>query len=204
MSQRDKVLAMILPAICIAAAYLVFFLVPGNTQLEEMESRMRSAEAGIVSEDQLLAARQKETKLRNELIAVQKKIKLASDELDALASTVNKPVNQAVRVRRITELLKKHQMHIIETGFADRAAGGADASFPASIAQVLNRLGERTKQTSVTPRVWRIRIVGSFTQAKQVLEQLCDDENYGVPIGLAMEESLEDTNLHIWTLTIWI
>lgn len=201
MNERDKMLSMVLPTLVVLAIYFLFFLRPANRELSETQSRWNSAKTSQVSTQQLLDARAREAALRTELKSLTEQSAKEKQGLEDLAKTLSLLPDQAERAQRITELLKSNGLHVVESKFTDQTG---DIALSRPITQVVGRLKERTSLNISPARVWQVRMVGNFGQAQATLDQLCGSDQYGIPIGLAMGETLEDTDLHIWTLTIWI
>jgi len=196
-SPRDKVLALILPAMLTGVCYIFFYYWPEQQTLGKQR-------------EQLLALRQKAPGVRMQLAQKQQQLEQVDGELKALQDDMAKLEDRwkwlagsasadrltAEKIDQLTGLLIRHGLTVLEIG---PAKGDNQAQVPPALEAIAKRIGEKT---GGQPPQYRLRLSGSYLGLLRVLEQVNDREPIAIPISLTMKENEE--GFREWVLVVWI
>jgi hypothetical protein len=196
-SPRDKVLALILPALLAGVGYLFLYYWPEEKILNGQR-------------EQLIALRQKAPGVRMQLAQKQQQLAQADQELKALNDDMAKLEARwtslvgsastdrltAEKIDQLTGLLIRHGLTVLEIG---PAKGDELARVPPALEAIAKRIGE--KSGGKLPQ-YRLRLSGSYLGLLRVLEHVNDREAVAIPISLTMKENEE--GFREWVLVVWI
>ncbi|MBA4019317.1 MAG: hypothetical protein C0483_19295 [Pirellula sp.] len=213
-SNRDRVLAMLLPAILIALGYFLFF----NEQktLDEARAGLLSAQAAAVSPEAVGMQRMRLAEMQKEASDLKTATALLMERRKELASVGSiSPVMRTQALRKLSGMLWERGLF----PFEESALQGESTRLSPSFDGVLKTLAGPPAGTTVNPfspppvvssntsgeqRVWRIRFYGRYSDVLETLEALRDSGSPIIPISLTMSESRTETQWRSWTLLLWI
>lgn len=213
-SARDRILAMLLPAILVGAGYMLFF----NKQkdLDAAEAELAAAKASAVDPMMVDLERMKLAELREKGDELKAAVARLNERRAALA-TVGKapPMLRTQALRQLSNMLWDRGLY----PFEESPLEGTSAKLSPSFDDVLKKLakpsstsGGVAQSAAATPigsnsneqRVWRIRFYGRYSDVMRTLEALRDSESPVIPISLTMSEARTETQWRSWTLLLWI
>jgi hypothetical protein len=199
LSDRDKRLALVLPAIVVLAVYGVFF---ARSKLTEC-----SRAAKTLAETRAKAPRPEE------LAAQQRLLLMATGETNRAQANLDDVQRRWLyalafcgagsqrnaRIERLTSLLNSHDLRPLEDAEVD--AGVKDTKLTAcaeSLAKTITQLAPAQK-----PQLRRIRFHGRYGDVLHALEELTQGETLAIPVGLTMKTT-SDPERRDWVLLVWI
>lgn len=196
---RDKVLAMVLPAIAIAALYAL--KVPDlQTRWAGAENALVTAQGRLPSPGQVAAENQKLADLNRQLAEVQKRTGEQEAQWRKLEEA-RKPDSLArmQTVESVTALLTRHRLSLVDGSLTEP---GDAVRLPKSLEEIVKQLGE--KKPELKPQLWRMRFIGRYSDVLSALEELSAAEPLAIPIHLQMAEARLTSASRSWTLYLWI
>src|SRR5688572_9430643 len=112
-SERDRTLMLFLPALAIAAVYILFFARGKTAAVKKAHDSMRSAQAQVPSEDQLAAESARHGDLRETIADHKGDILKARQRLQAAGCFVEEAQRNG-RHERLTGLLGRLGLRVVE------------------------------------------------------------------------------------------
>ncbi|MBL8797620.1 MAG: hypothetical protein JNM56_27215 [Planctomycetia bacterium] len=196
-SPRDKVLAMILPALLTGLCYLYFYYYPAQQTLNKQHDALLNLRRNAPNvRMQLLQKQQKLAEAEAELKAVNDEYAQVEARWKALAGGPSSERLPAEKIEQLTALLIRNGMTVLE---CKPAQGEGQANVPPALQAVAKRIGE---QTGGKPAQYRLRVAGSYLGLLRVLERVNEREPVAIPISLSMKEHEE--GYREWVLVVWI
>lgn len=200
MTERDKVLALILPAAITAVFYVMFYGRSAEESLATAQKELIAARASAIAPAQIDAERMTMAKLAEEFKVNKERQQRLEQRLVELAAQVGKGASRAEKIERLSEILKRHGLAMIEEAPEDE--GAASSKRPPSLVKVNKRINVKGETEQI--RLWRVHFVGPFVDALAALREVADNETLGVTLSLEMRETDSTTRVRSWTLLIWI
>jgi hypothetical protein len=205
LTNRDKVLVLIVPAIFIVGGYAWWINSAGGKQKEvsrlrdEIDKAIKAAPpAGAIEKEQ---ARVME--LRAGVRQLETALALDKSGWDSFVGQVFNPATRQERVGKLNALLHSFGLTLLGDEPADVAAAAGSASRPSAALEAFGKaIGERSPQFK--PTMWRIRLYGRYPNLVRALNRLADGETLCVLIGLTMAEWDINAPAQEWTLLVWI
>ena len=197
LSERDRVLAMILPALIIGLGY-GFFVLRGKvteltrTQAALAKSKPPSAAEFAVKHAEFAKATAETHLLEAKLAAVQKKWSYETAFCAAGCERLN-------RVEKLTNLLNKYRLTLLEDAGAD--SGAKDAKSSPTLDSLMKKIANLSDAQK--PHLRRIRLYGRFVDVHDALEELAKGPVLAIPVGLSMKTT-KHADLREWTLLVWL
>lgn len=214
-SNRDRILAMLLPAILIGVGYFLFF----NEQktLDEVRAGLQAAQVAAVGPEAVGMQRMKLAELQKEADDLKAATTMLMERRKELANVGSiSPVMRTQALRKLSGMLWERGLFPFEESSLQGEATRLSPSFDG----VLKTLAGPPAGTVVNPfspppvassasaggeqRVWRIRFYGRYADVLETLEALRDSDSPIIPISLTMSESRTETQWRSWTLLLWI
>lgn len=199
LNDRDKFLAMLLPAIIIVAAYGLFFLRGQITERIRVEKSLADARSRAPTHAQIAAQRMEMSKLRQEAKAVDAKLKQLQNQWKYETAFCTAGAHRHDRIEKLTNLFNKYGLSSIEDGEAETS--GKDTKLNASLESILVKITQIS--STQKPQLRRIKFHGRFTDVHRVLDELATGEVLAIPVNLTMKTT-PDTNRREWTLLVWV
>lgn len=199
-TDRDKMLALVLPSLFIGLVYGYFFLWGKQIELGK----------ALASRDD---ARLKSPGLRNQVMHADAQHKAAdkshkqleSEKQDAFAKweaaigRCSDPRERNHRVTRLNEVLSDRHLRLLEDTEADGTKDGQAHAALEALFKDTPSMPAREK-----PQLRKLRLVGRYLDVMAALTDLTDSEVIAIPVGLAMKDASLKTSLREWTLMVWI
>ncbi len=214
-SNRDRILAMLLPAILVGVGYFLFF----NEQksLDEARAGLQAAQIAAVGPEAVGLQRMKLAELQKEDGELKAATTMLMERRKELASVGSiSPVMRTQALRKLSGMLWERGLF----PFEESSLQGESTRLSPSFDGVLKTLAGPPAGTAVNPfspppvassnniggeqRVWRIRFYGRYADVLETLEALRDSDSPIIPISLTMSESRTETQWRSWTLLLWI
>ena len=198
LSDRDRKLVWVLPALVVVVGYCLFFLKGKLAELDKItravEAAQQAAPAVELVQEQQRILEQLAKDLRNTKIQIEECKARCRTLIGGCASAERR--NE--RMDRLTQLLKKHDLDLAE----DREA---DAGKEGKLAPALEKLTERIAELSSShkPQLRVLRFHGRYADVRQTLQVLGDGDVLAIPVGLTMKTTA-DPQRREWTLLVWI
>lgn len=201
-SERDKVLAMILPALLIAMGYLFFYLIGDLRLIARLEEEVKKARVKVPDPDQRFAL---EDKLR-EISAQMEELKQGQNYLEQrwrnLAQPWAEESHRHYRLKQVLGLLARYRLTLLEHGPGEGQGTAARVTLSASLGRMSKQI-QHHHPAKAAPQLWRIHLAGSYASMQEALRGLADSEPLALPVSLSLEETKTGTPRQ-WTLWIWI
>lgn len=196
-SPRDKVLALILPAMLAGVCYIFFYYWPEQKILNSQQEQLiaiRQKAPGV--QMQLMQKRQQLAQVDGELQALNDDMAKLEERWKALAGSASPNRLAAEKLEQLTGLLIRHGLTVLEV---HPAKGDELARVPPALEAIAKRIGAKS---GGQPPQYRLRLSGSYLGLLRVLEQVNDGEAIAIPISLTMKENEE--GFREWVLVVWI
>lgn len=214
-SNRDRVLAMLLPAILIGVGYFLFF--SEQKTLDEARAGLEAAKSSAVGPEAVGLQRMKLAAMQKESSDLKAATTLLMERRKELASVGSiSPIMRTQALRKLSGMLWERGLF----PFEESSLQGESTRLSPSFDGVLKTLAGPPAGTTVNPfapqpptnsnaaageqRVWRIRFYGRYADVLETLEALRDSDSPIIPISLTMSESRTETQWRSWTLLLWI
>jgi hypothetical protein len=198
LTERDKTLAMLLPAFAILLGYGLFVLRGKAGDVKRTNDALAKAKAPSAAEigfqrAEAAQAMQETQGIEAKLAALQKK--WSYETAFCAAGTQSHD-----RVEKLTSLLKKHRLTPLENAEGDSA--NKDTKVSASLESMLKKIADQS--AGQKPQLRRIRFYGRFVDVHDALEELAQGPVLAIPVGLSMKQASSESNLREWTLLVWL
>ena len=192
-TQRDRRLAVFIPAILVVCGYFLWARFTGKfTALTRAEAEMAKVEAAAPSEDALLHQQLHVSQATQRTNAAAVTATEARERFLGTTAFAD-PSHRAARIHKLTTLLSEQGLVVIEHTDAD---AGKDRVPPS--------LDAFAKKLPNPPKLHRIKFLSRYLDACQLTAALSRDTSVALPVGLTMKESGTDTDWHEWTLLVWV
>jgi hypothetical protein len=200
MTQRDKFLAMVLPAGLILLGYGGWYrFSTKSAELAATRKALDEAERTAPRPDLLRLQERQLAIIPAEIDKWQGDLKLAFERWEAVAGKCASAEERNERIERLTGLLNRHKITVVTDGEADPSKGG---KLPQALENLAKQFAETAKNHK--PQLRQLHLEGSYFDVHGVLQELVLGDVLAIPVGLTMKPSKEsDAKLH-WTLLVWI
>ena len=202
MTQRDKVLALLLPALVVVAGYGWFFSTPKMVELTRARKSREDAIAkapGVKKEVAQTRVRVMQLTVELQQLEARKKTILLAWE----SATGKCPVQQQrnERIEQLTGLLKRRGLSLVDDGEAD---AGKDGKLNPGLEALVKQMSETSPQHK--PQLRRIHLKGRYLDLLGALEELAaSKEVLAIPVGVSLKEDATlDNAVREWLLLVWI
>jgi hypothetical protein len=199
LTARDRLLAMLLPALLIIAGYGWFWLSPTQSELARaVKARDAAEEAYPKLQQQVKQAQAQFRGLTAEVQRLEAEKQKALLAWQAAAGRCADPHLRIERIERLNAVLSRRGLRLMEDAEADAKDGKVGAALD-SLATQMAALGAGPK-----PEVRRVRIVGRYVDVLAALEDLAKGDVVAIPVGLVMKEAGLTGETREWALMVWI
>ena len=197
MSNRDKMLALVLPALIVFIGYILFFfrgkLAENGKAAAELEAARAVAPSSEVVQTHELKVLELE-KLRDE---IKKELNENKSRCQALLAACAASTGRSERVAKLTRLMNKHDLDLLEDRNAEAAKEG-------KLSRALEKLSERAADVGgPRPELRQVRFHGRYRDVHQLLQELSQGDVFAIPVGLTMSTN-SDPERREWTMLVWI
>lgn len=195
LTERDKTLAMILPALVIVMAYGLFFLRGKANELKRTNDALAKAKAPSLAET--AAKRVEAVKLTEETQVLQAKLAAVQKKWGYETVFCAMGTQRHDRVEKLTNLLKKYHL----TSMEDAEAESKDAKVSVPLESMMQKIAQQAPAQK--PQLRRIRFYGRFADVHDALDELAKGPVLAIPVGLGMKTT-SSADLREWTLLVWL
>lgn len=191
-SQRDKKLVLVLPALAVAIGYCLMFDRSLNARIGVLRKQVISARATPASSGELMRQEATLAEATRTLAAVEEETqKIRGALADSGASVSNRASEQ------VAALLTRHRLALIEQAML--------TSVPQGINPSLQRLAAQGGVTNGAERAvfWRVKFVGTYPDTVSALDELTTSAPLVIPANLSMADG-PNKRTKTWTFVLWM
>jgi hypothetical protein len=201
LSERDKRVVLILPAILVVAGYGWFCFAGKHAESTRLEKSLEEARLRVPTREQLQAQQRHLTLLQRDIAGQQKELEAARQKWLAAAGQCAVSALRNERIEKLTSLLHRHGLSLIEDGEAGTARD-KEAKAPTALEPLAQQMGQISGQSP--PQLRRIRLQGRYGDMLRALQALGQGEVLAIPVAVTMKAAAEGVDQREWTLLVWI
>jgi hypothetical protein len=206
LTNRDKVLLVVLPAVVIVGGYGYWINSSSGrqTELTRLQKSVEDANRSAPTQEELLAARYQSKATSDHVQKLEKELAQEKQRWESSGGQVFNPATRNERVTRLNNLLVGNGLTLIADapGDAAQTGGTTEVRTPPALEAFAKQMAERSPP--LKPKTWRVRLYGRYPDMMRALTQLAEGEALCVPIGLTMKEWDISKPAQEWTLLVWI
>jgi hypothetical protein len=199
LSNRDKLLAMLLPTLIILLGYGLFFLRGKVTERNRLEKALADASAKAPKEAQFVQQYMEFARVKKETHAIQEQVQALQKKWHYETTFCAGGSVRHDRVEKFTNLLNKHHLTSLEDAAVE--SGGKDARMSPALESMMKKIAQLSREQK--PQMRRIRFHGRYAEVQQALDELATGEVLAIPVGLTMKTT-SDPSRREWTLLVWL
>lgn len=200
LTERDKVLVLVVPAFMVAAAY-GWLVMPGKRdELKRAETSLERARAAAPSASQLFAEQAALTGLSAQIDRQQKELLATRERWHAAVGRCADPARRNERIQKLTGLLARCELSFVED--TETPDGGKDHKLSPALEGLTQQIAKLSGNQK--PQLRRVRFLGRYLDVHKALGELNRGEVLAIPVGLTMKEAPPATDRQEWTLLVWI
>lgn len=198
LSERDKMLAMILPALVIGLVYGFFVLRGKVTELTRAQATLAKSKPPSAAE--IAVKRGEVAKAAAEMQTLEAKLAVVQKKWGYETAFCAAGTQRLERVEKLTNLMNKYHLTSLEDSAGDTGSAKDGRASPAleSMMKKIAHLSDTQK-----PHLRRIRFIGRFVDVHDALEELAKGPVLAIPVGLSMKTT-KHAELREWTLLVWL
>jgi hypothetical protein len=202
LSNRDRWLLAILPALVVLIVYVFAFERPRANELCDLSAKVEAAKRQAVSGETVRAQHDELEQLRAKVVSLRASATVtAQTEKNRLAPRRwNNPAERPAALAALSRLLESHNVAMAGTTRLVDATGKAGTE--AKLKDWLLATGSTDK--SIQPETWKVELIGDYGRILEVLEAMPELDRVVVPWQLSMEPAEDGTALRRWSLVFII
>lgn len=191
-TQRDKKLVLLLPALAVAIGYCLMVDRGLNARVRQLRSQVARAKAAPASPDELMRHESQLAQTSRELTSAESETQKIRDAL-----AVSRPAESNQASEQVAALLPRHHLALIEQSLLTAA--------PQEVGQSIRRLAAQNSETGGVNQAafWRVKFVGTFPDTLAALDELSTSVPRAVPASLSMSDG-PTKRAKMWTLVLWM
>jgi hypothetical protein len=199
LTERERKLVLILPAVAVLLGYSWYYSFSLRPQASRAQRDYEAAVAATVAPPALTAARIQVAGLQRELKELTATKARLDGEMAAAGSREDPTAGRIATHQDLTGLFRRHGLQLVEES---RPTAGTSAALPASLRMALTRVGLKQADKLGELRVYKLS--GSFLNVLETVRELADQPAAaGIPLSLTMAAG-DDDGRQTWTLTVWM
>jgi hypothetical protein len=195
-TQRDKVLLMILPAIIILTAYGWFYTKAPNQRIRKLSDQVAAARAKEPKKIELQAEEARGLQKQAELERVTKELAPIKEELERLTAAWTNSTERLVANDALAALFTKHNLVLLEQTMVTNQVKLSPAL------QELTDKANKNLGPGRYPVLWEVRLQGGFLSMLDALEDLARSDLAAIPMTLEMGDTPTQPGKS-WKLRLW-
>jgi hypothetical protein len=200
LSNRDRFLALILPALFVAMIYGFFWFKPRQEELNKAQIALEDARAKAPGLRMQVQQKQGELAvLKQKMQATELEMKKVRQEWDAAAGLCANPRLRNDRIEKLNGVLARRGLRMIEDGEADGTKDDKPSPTIDSLGEQLAKLSSQPK-----PQLRKIKVIGRYLDVLAALTDLAGSDVVAVPVVLRMNEAPMTAKVREWVLLVWI
>lgn len=193
----------LLPAGLIVAGYAWGFMADLQDSVNATEKELATAIENAVPLSEVAAEQIRLNELIEEERTLEEEKRELEIELGRLAGGFGAAAGsgRTQAMQDLSRLFELHGMTIVN----ETPSGGRD-QMPKSLSNAISRLEAFDTSASEKPtiRMWRIEMIGRYTDLQRALTSLAQGGATAIPVSLSMAESQNRSSLRTWTLVVWL
>ena len=199
LTDREKVIVLLLPAAVVLGAYAWYFAYSLRPKVNEARAAYKSAVAGQVHPGQLQQERAALDEARKELARMTAAHAQLKREAATLAGQLNNPGVRLEAVAQLTTLLQRHRLRLID----DSAEAQGANKLPQALRDSVARLG--SDGNAFNAQIRCLQLAGSYRDLLGAVAELASQaDSPAVPVALNMADVDPDVEERVWTLWVWM
>lgn len=201
LTERDKRVVLLLPAILVVAGYGWFVFAGKYEEQTRLTRSLEEARARTPNAPQLQAQQRYLSQLLRGVSYQQAELEAARQKWLLAAGACTEPALRNERIEKLTRLLQRQGLRLLEDGEVNTARD-RDVRLPID----LEPLARQMTQVSgaAPPQLRRIRLHGRYADMERALQELGQGEALAIPVVLTMKAATETADQREWTLLVWI
>lgn len=192
-TQRDKKLVLVLPALALAIVYCLAVDRGLNARVRKLRQQVERAQATRASTGELVREEAQLAQAARDLTSVESETQKIRETLETVSDSA--PSNKAPE--RVAALLPRHRLALIEQAMLTET--------PPEIGQPLQRFVAQSEGTNGAARAafWRVKFVGTYPDTVAALDELEKSLPRVIPARLTMSDG-PSKKAKMWTLVLWM
>jgi hypothetical protein len=200
LTDRERLVLLLLPPALVLGGYSWWFNLFERPKLNQVEKEHRDVAAKQVSPAEVLQHQAVAARLQREVEELTDQKRRLQAEAAEIAGNVGEPAKRITAAHELTELFRRHGLHVVEEGLAKQ---GTDLKLPKSVTDAIGRLGTVSRERLGQVRCWRL--AGRFADLRAAMQELAQQSAPpGIPVGLTMAEADVTVPQRHWTLFVWM
>jgi hypothetical protein len=201
LTDRDKVLALFLPAILVVTGYAYRFGWPRYSDLSKAQANQRNAEAQVPATTvKLIQSRARLADLSREIQVAEAEQRRAHGAWLAATGLCPEHLRRNERIEQLTSVLQRCNLRLIEDGEVDLSR---DLKITPTLEFLAKQMSETTGPRK--PQLRRLRLAGRYLDLLAALDDLAGRSDVlAIPVSVALKEGVPGTAVREWTLLVWI
>lgn len=201
LTERDKILSLIIPAALVIAVYGFWFNSSKQGELSRLRKAVADAKRAAPPEEDLLRQRARLGKTKYLLDSREQELAKKKQYWDEAAGCFD-PATRTRRLERLNRVLVRHGLHLVK----DSPVGGGQNLPEGRISPALQAFAKELAKPDGkrTPSLWWIRLEGRYPDVLAALKHLAEGEPLAVPIGLSMKANGIGAPVQEWMLLVWM
>lgn len=180
---RQKILILLFPGLVMGIAYVYALARPADQQIKATGEAIEKAKEAAPKPAVEAQANARLRQARQELDHLKK-----TKKADPATGTVSE-LDRAEAGRRLTAVLERHRLHLLEESVA---------TSPGPLPPNLGGAGKAEGAAR------SLRFHGRYMDVLEALRELDGPEHRALPLRVKMERAAEDAKQLVWTLVLWL
>ncbi len=195
-TSRDKALLIALPSLAVFIGYTLAYAKPPILRLRALTTQVELTRAKVPKPNEIPEAEARVASLQREIQLAELHVQQLRSHMSRIAVTGANNHERLVGVEDLSALWKRKGLILLEQREIDEGSSIMPVPIQTLVAKA-QRLGR-----SRLPKLWELRLKGSFLELREALEELAASEIPAIPISMEMAESI-GAPVKSWTLRLW-
>ena len=191
--QRDQLILILLPAMLVGLAYLLFFLRGQQRSHAALKEQLQRAAEGATSDQELLVAKTRAAAAKRKCDELQDHIANRTARLEQAAGDFGEDQKQFTTIGQLADLMAKHQLVLVSQTVTDTL------KTPKHQQQMLDNIERWNGHREL--KYCEFEFQGRFADVQKLLSDLHQRELSALPLSIELSPSADD-GLHNWTLVM--
>lgn len=202
MSQRDRLIAILLPGLLLLIAYLYAYSPTQKKELKDLQNRIEKAKDALPMPTKTAALKGDATSAEAALIAARAGLAQLRAKVADTAPRWLDAARRAQATDGLAREFRRQGLLVLKEG----PSADAGTVVRQALLQLRNEFGMKSALSASPPdsgQPWEIKFVGDFPKTLQVLAILRTAEDPILPLSLTMQPPSPGNTARVWTLTVW-
>lgn len=196
-TQRDKALLIVLPALAIFIGYTLIFAKQPLMRLKALEAQVEATQRKLPRPNEISDAEARIGLLQRRIQEADAQVLEIRATLSRIAVSGTNNLERLAGGEALSALWRRHGLVLTEQRETEEAAVG----LPVPLHNLASR-AQRFKPARVS-RPWEVRLQGSFPQVQAALAELAESEIPALTVSLDMGDSTAGGTAKSWRIRIW-